>query len=562
MIKLRSFLKNNIFMIIVILVSSILLFGNLGNSYAPIDEANTMILGENTMKYGYPKVWDGEYLVSPFFEGDITSDKVWVSHPWLQFYVTAISFKIFGKTTLAARIPYALAGLLSIIAIYFLAEILSGSKKFAKISMLLLAFNVSFLVYSRQSRYYALTCLFTILTMYMFFAWLKDKRTGHLALFIISSALLFHSYYPFWVFLTLVIGLYGSILFLKGKQYKLLIKFIGSHIILGIITLTWFLYAKPHAPLDTGPEFNTWIKNFTIYFWKLNSWLVPIYTLGIIYLVFRIFTKAKRSQLSDSGAHVDTRYFVFLSVPLYIGFISVIPILTTQYAMPVIPVLILIASFFIYNIYQYNRWIGVLILTICLTTNIWNIFPYLLVEKMGIEGETIETVLPNSRCDFVEGASLEHYLKDEMVIRSYLADHIKSLFHDYDNRIEGIVKYLNENGEKSQTVLSFWADANAIRFYTGMNVIYEFFPLYSSPEIENLVHKQNTQIDWIIFDTLDFYPVNSPFYQFDPDDYELVEIPYPKEYHDNVPNIDFFEFLTNQDAPQSFYILKNKSIAE
>ncbi len=69
MIKLRSFLKNNIFMIIVILISSILLFGNLGNSYAPIDEANTMILGENTMKYGYPKVWDGEYLVSPFLRG-------------------------------------------------------------------------------------------------------------------------------------------------------------------------------------------------------------------------------------------------------------------------------------------------------------------------------------------------------------------------------------------------------------------------------------------------------------------------------------------------------------
>ena len=136
------------------------------------------------------------------------------------------------------------------------------------------------------------------------------------------------------------------------------------------------------------------------------------------------------------------------------------------------------------------------------------------------------------------------------------------MFFDYDNRIEGIVKYLNENGKKDQTVLSFWADANAIRFYTGMNVVYEFFPLYSDSEIENLVHKQNTQIDWIIFDTLNFYPAEHPFYQFDLDNYEAVKISYPKEYHDNVPNIDFFEFLTDRDAPQSFYILKNKSIVE
>lgn len=560
--KIKNLIKNNFSIIIIILISSILLFGNLGNSYAPIDEANTMILAENTMKYGVPKVWDGEYLVSPFFEGDITSDKIWVSHPWLQFYLTALSFKIFGKTTLAARIPYAMAGLLTIIAIYFLAKSLTNSKRFAKLSMLLLALNTSFLVYSRQSRYYALTCLFTVLTIYMFFALLKSKKIKYLVFYDFCSALLFHSYYPFWVFLTLVIGLYGVVLFVKSKQYRLLIKFIISQMILCVLTITWFLYAKPHAPLDTGPEFESWIRNFIIYCWKLNSWLVPIYTLGVIYLIFTVFMKLKTNRSNCNKINVDSRYLVFICVPLYIGFISVIPILTTQYAMPALPILVLIAAFFIYNIYQYNRWIGMIILVMCLTTNILNIFPYMVIEKSGINTKIVEKVVPNSRCDFVEGAPLEHYLKDEMVLRSYLADHIKSLFFDYDNRIEGIVKYLNENGKKDQTVLSFWADANAIRFYTGMNVVYEFFPLYSDSEIENLVHKQNTQIDWIIFDTLNFYPAEHPFYQFDLDNYEAVKISYPKEYHDNVPNIDFFEFLTDRDAPQSFYILKNKSIVE
>lgn len=561
--KIKLWVSQNWFMLILILFSSFLLFANLGTAYAPIDEANTMMLSKNTMKYGLPYVWDGEYLVSPFFAGDITKENIWISHPWLQFYITAASFLIFGVNTFAARLPYAAAGLLSIIAIYFLAKFLSKSKYFACLSAVLLALNTTFLVYSRQSRYYSITVLFTILTIHGFLLWLDKPKKRYMIYYIISSALLFHSYYPFWVFLCIGIGIY-SVYYIVFKGHLNLIKdFLIGHLVLAVLTVTWFIYAMPHAPLDTGPELNSWLKNFKIYLWKMNIWLAPVYTLFFLYLFLLLINKIRPIKKQSSKImSIKGFYIICLCIPLYIGFISVIPILTTQYAMPVIPFFVILSSLIIWNMKQFRHWIAGIIIVLCVSTNLWNVMPYIILEKTGINPKVAEAVIPNSRCDFVEGASLEHYLKDELTIRSYLYDHVTSLFQDYDNRVEGIVTYLNENGTKDQTVLSFWADANAIRFYTDMNVIYEFFPLYDNPDMEHLVYQPDIKIDWIIYDTLDFYPPEHRYFTFDLNDYEMVKIDSPKEYHDNVPNPDFFQFHTNKEAPQSLYILKLKQNAE
>jgi len=567
--NIKAWLQNNILMVIITIGAFFLLFMNLGNAYAPIDEANTLMLSKNTAIYGFPTIWDGDYMVVPYSNDDVSSDLAWVAHPWLQFYVTAASFKLFGYTNVAARLPFAFAGLLSIVSIYFLTKYISGSKRMSQISSLLLTFNTAFLLYSRAARYYSITIIFSILILYFFLKWIKEKNFKNSLLYVISSVLLFHSYYPFWAFVTLAIGIYGLYHIIANKLIGFLKQFILSHIIIGLLTLTWFIYAPPHGPVDTKPQLDDWFFNFKIYIWKLNTWLVPIYTLAAILLVMLLITKlvkiiknnrAKESKINfnikKTGIHMNSHYTIFLCVPLYIAFISTISMLTTQYVMPAIPYMTIIAAFLIMKIKEYNKWVGCITLAACLSTNILNIAPYIIVDKSGINLESAKNFIVNPRCDFTEGTTLEHFIKDEMAVRSYQYDFISSLFLDYDNRLEGIITYLQENGNENQTVLACWADANALRFYTGMHVVYEFLPIFDNSEVIETVQNKKVEPDWVLQDTLVMFEPSDPFYSYNKENYKLIEILYPKEFFDNHTNLDFFKFKTNYlDAPQSFYIL-------
>ena len=40
-----------------------------------------------------------------------------ISRPWLQYYVAAASFAVFGESPWAARFPFALAGLATILLV-------------------------------------------------------------------------------------------------------------------------------------------------------------------------------------------------------------------------------------------------------------------------------------------------------------------------------------------------------------------------------------------------------------------------------------------------------------
>src|SRR2546423_6241880 len=114
-----------------------------------------------------------------------------VSSPWVQYYITAASFLAFGQNTFAARFPFALAGWMSILLIYFIVWQVTANRWAAFSAAVLLVFSVQFLLYSRQSRYYALSMLFTCLLIWIFFQ-MKSLRES--VLFALVAVLLFHTH--------------------------------------------------------------------------------------------------------------------------------------------------------------------------------------------------------------------------------------------------------------------------------------------------------------------------------------------------------------------------------
>jgi 4-amino-4-deoxy-L-arabinose transferase-like glycosyltransferase len=177
---------------VVALVGAVLIFTNLGSDFLWEDEGDTAALASNILKFGVPKAWDGvAFLDSDDHGGRLNRDLIMVTHPWIQYYLAAGSFLIFGQNTFAARFPFAMAGWMSIFLVYFFLWRQTGNRLAAFSAAALLTLSVQFLLYARQCRYCSLNLLLVVWLFWIFF---RMKSARDCALFVLASALFFHTH--------------------------------------------------------------------------------------------------------------------------------------------------------------------------------------------------------------------------------------------------------------------------------------------------------------------------------------------------------------------------------
>src|SRR6185436_14799899 len=99
---------------IVLVVAAALTFPSLGRDALWADEGDTAVLAASILKFGVPTAWDGVTFSDSDYGDRLTADFVMVSHPWVQYYAVAAAFAVFGESAFAARVPFALAGVLTI----------------------------------------------------------------------------------------------------------------------------------------------------------------------------------------------------------------------------------------------------------------------------------------------------------------------------------------------------------------------------------------------------------------------------------------------------------------
>ena len=191
--------------------AAVLLFWNLTDTYLWQDEANTAVLAVRLFKYGRPLAYDGRNLLSDdnfaamdrrtidertrdpdsavadlVRRGAMTRDHMWTYHPWGQFVLAGLSISVLGQTTFAARFPFALAGLATVLVLYWLVRRHLGSALIAALSCVLLTGNVYWLLHSRQARYYPLSSLFFVLTLIAYGRWQQGARHGAWVFVVVS----------------------------------------------------------------------------------------------------------------------------------------------------------------------------------------------------------------------------------------------------------------------------------------------------------------------------------------------------------------------------------------
>ena len=198
-----------------------LLLWNLGRPALWQDEAETALRAESILETGLPRTTLGGVLVTTqaslsAHEGNAAG--LWTWNTWLPAYLAAASIALLGRTPFAARLPFALAGILTLWLAWGLFDAgendeLADRRAWApEAALALLALSPSFLLFCRQSRYYALLALGTVLVLRSWRRLLEKKPWGALAT-ALSLQFLLHASFAFFAAACLALALDAALRF-------------------------------------------------------------------------------------------------------------------------------------------------------------------------------------------------------------------------------------------------------------------------------------------------------------------------------------------------------------
>lgn len=566
--KAVNVLLHHKFLILMLAWSSFFLFSNLSGQYLWFDETKTALLGQNILKFGYPRAWDGKFLVAPMGNEDfLKGSYAFTLHTWLQYYVAALSLALFGANNFAAHFPFALIGLASIWQIYLLAREVSGNSTITKLATLLISTSVAFFLFARQCRYYSLGFFFSTLTLLAFLRLLKEPSWRYAALFTVASLLLFYSYWALWIIVVTAIACY-FFLFVRERQSFFLLA--ASAAVNLLLVAPWYFYANPLGTARVAgarpPTFQ--LSMFFVYFWKLNVYFFPLAVLSLILLALVLLQKVRLLPKERQVIHWRKEYLllsaVILSNLLYVSFGGS---LFSNYILGTIPPASILAAFIVAKIRASSKILGVTLLVILIFTNVLHILPYVVVDRLHVVSPHVPisefnyTPPPISFMESPQGfsfttVSLQTYLR-YLTVRFHLFDFLGELTHDYDSRIEGIVKYLREHGREDEVVLVQFLDSNSIHFYTGMKVMPLLLPHITDPEIHRLISCPYESIDWVI--STGYVPADKePYFLAHREEFEAIYIEYPNLAIDPRPHLEVHSFATVEEA-SGFYIYRRRS---
>jgi hypothetical protein len=438
-------------LIIILLMASLLMFVRLGNRTLWGDEAEVALLAKNVLEFGYPNGYDGEYLVCSECGDEpetilYKNGYAWRWHPWMMHYLTAASFMLFGINRFAARFPFAVFGLLSLVVLYYFTIKLTNNKRLAILSTTLLAFFMPFYLYSRQTRYYSIVMFFSLLTLYAYLKLINSEKNSTFW-FILSSILLFYTnYFPFFSIYSAVI--LHSLIFHKKAIKKLII----SSIFVAAFTLPWFLYAS------IGSKIAISISGLLFGAAHVSSYII-FYIFPAMFLLFLpkiLFFKDRK------GIRMNQQYWLLI-LPI---FTFMILVNFAPYDLPafrfitfLFPVFAILNAKVILNIKKKYKYTAMIVLLLFILTNYLFVLPFKIVET---------PILNNLE----KGSEGYLFVKDNLRIRYFLFDYIYEITHDYNSPDEKIIEYLKQNAQENDKFLTNFGDMSMV-FHTGLLPINE-----------------------------------------------------------------------------------------
>lgn len=202
-------------------------------------------------------------------------------YQWLQYWLSAVSAKVFGLNEFAIRFPSVIFGVLTIWAIYLLGKELFN-KNVGLAAAVLIAFLKIEILWSRQARPYQALQFFYLLGAYFIYKLAKEKKfnwrhfLGFLGCGVLAS---------------LMHGM-GLVIFFVGFLYLLIFRFSWfkkTWTALGLVIPLIFSYIFRVQILATASQIGK-INNlfyYRVFLWHNYSLLVFLALIGFLYQFFK-----------------------------------------------------------------------------------------------------------------------------------------------------------------------------------------------------------------------------------------------------------------------------------
>ena len=433
--------------VLVAVLALALLSVHLGQTVFWGDEAETALLGRNTLQYGVPLAWDGRNLVESLGRGS-NWRYVWNQQPWVQFYLVAGSFATFGESAAAARLPFALAGWLAIVLTYVLVLKETGGRWQALVSMAILAANVQFLLFARQCRYPALLALGVVLAL---LAWRRSQRLWGWVWLALAGAFLFHSNYLAFFPTLGACWLYALV---WQRNRRTLANLAVATGVIAAVSLTWALYAgviqgiRGQVPAKDVLETLSWIKTYVA---RVSRWMIPmVLVLGVIVALARKAIPERRLVL-----------LCLLILFAHVVFVPVVaPALVLRYAAGLFPVAAILVGALLAALWRWRKAVAVTVGVLFLATHLFSAIDVVVTNLVK---------LPFTRAPFAN-RWLREDVRSGFLRREYV-DYLDELVRGQpDNVNAGIIAFVREHVRDDELVASNH-DWLPIIFYTDARVM-------------------------------------------------------------------------------------------
>ena len=394
-------LRRNAAALITMAAAALLLLWGLGRPLFWSDEAITAIYSRNTLRYGWPRAWDGRNLCA-YADGTSVSARdlgAW-AYPLLQFYVTAGSFAVFGVNTWAGRLPHALLGLATVWLTYLVAR-RTGGRRVALFAAVAIAGNAQFLRFARNCRYFSLTMFLPMLFVWLYLRtpkhrglepylvgiapsaggvrrqWWKPGWAG--ALLALTAVLIFHAHF-----------LVGGIFCVSAAAAILIVDRGGMRMptlvpmgALAVIAAgAWWLFVlRPETSGGPAAESSGFWRDAVIRLWwyarDMNyAGILPV---GLVLLAaavsaLRLTRSEENRALAWTGVVILTHTLLtatFSSQPVREGTIDA----DIRYVAPLIPLAAIFGAVVCDTVARRHRWTAVALLALWVGTNVLSLCP-------------------------------------------------------------------------------------------------------------------------------------------------------------------------------------------
>lgn len=278
-------------------------------------------------------------------------------HPPMHFILVKYLFKFFGHTALVARFPSAIAGALSVWAIFCLGREMR-SQRAGLIAALITAVNIFHLHYSQEARNYILAFLFAILSFLWLVKLLKEITIKNSVMYGLMTALFLYTHYFSLFTVASQVVIIAIFFFAEPKVGKA--RFFRIFLISALIIALGYLPWIPHLMNMTAissfwinPVRHTfWVDFFFDYFSNVAVVKMLALATGLFYLGYsfylgrgRINFRNLRQRLAAMTLLILATWIFITELIPYLRSIMLVPMLIARYTIVVLPAFLLAIAF-------------------------------------------------------------------------------------------------------------------------------------------------------------------------------------------------------------------------